>query len=57
MLADKSSWFSRSCCFSRSTEAAREPERDRVDVNKPFNADTGPLVPVDFVSVLWDVTD
>lgn len=50
MLADKSSWFSRSCCFSKSTEAAREPERDRV-VNKPFSADTGPE---DFGSVLWD---
>ena len=56
MLADRSSWFC-SCDFSKSTEAAREPDRDRVDVNKPFSADTGPLVPVDFGSVLWDVTD
>ena len=57
MLADNSSRFSRSCCFSKSTEAAREPERDREDVNKPFSVDTGPPVPVDFGSVLWDVTD
>lgn len=57
MLADKSSWFSRSCCFTKSIEAAREPERDRADLNKPFSVDTGPLVPLDFGSVLWDVTD
>ena len=57
MLADNSSRLSRSCCFSKSAEVAREPERDRLDVNKPFSVDTGPLVPIDFGSVLWDVTD
>lgn len=58
MLVNDSSLESRSCCFSKSTEAARDPERGRVDVaNRPFSADTGPLAPADFDPVLWDVAE
>lgn len=52
MLVNDSSLVSRSCCLSKSTEAASDPERGRVDeVNKPLNADS-PLAPV-----LWDAAE
>jgi len=58
MLVNDSSLASRSCGLSKSTEVARDPERGRADVvNKPFNADTGPLELAAFGSVLWDVAE
>ena len=58
ILVNDSSLVSRSCCLSKSTEAARDPERGRAAiVNKPFKADTGPLALVAFGPVFWDVAE